>query len=176
MGDSISAAYGMDPQVGWVNLLAGKIAQEKKPYQVINASISGDLTINGLVRLPRLLKKFEPEIVIIELGGNDGLRGVPLDSVQDNIERMVKKARAANAKVLLAGMRIPPNYGPRYTEAFHNIYHKVAQKFEVTFVPFILEGVGGHDQYMQADGIHPNEKGQPIISELVWNKLNGMLK
>lgn len=175
VGDSISAAYGIEPELGWVSLLSVKIAQQKNGYQVINASVSGDMTSNGLNRLPDLLKKYQPAIVIIELGGNDGLRGVPLRLIQRNLQKLVEQSKASGARVLLAGMRIPPNYGVRYAEAFHDIYHKVAKQNDIELVPFILDGVGGNGALMQPDGIHPTAEAQPAILSHVWNSLESML-
>lgn len=175
VGDSISAAYGIEPEQGWVSLLSSKIAQQKNGYQVINASISGDLTNNGLNRLPNLLKKHQPTIVIIELGGNDGLRGVPLKVIQRNLNKLVEQSQASGARVLLAGMRIPPNYGVRYAEAFHQLYYKVAEENDIELVPFILDGVGGNGALMQSDGIHPTAQAQTIILSHVWNGLQPML-
>jgi len=175
VGDSISAAYGIEPELGWVSLLSGKIAQQKNGYQVINASVSGDLTSNGLNRLPDLLKKYQPAIVIIELGGNDGLRGVPLRLIQRNLQKLVEQSQASGARVLLAGMRIPPNYGVRYAEAFHEVYHKVAEQNDIELVPFILDGVGGNGDFMQSDGIHPTVEAQPTILTHVWKSLEPML-
>jgi len=175
VGDSISASYGINPKSGWVNLLANKITQEKIPYQVINASISGDTTINGVNRLPALINKHKPDIVIIELGGNDGLRGIQINVIQNNLERMIKASRINGAKILLAGMKIPPNYGRRYTQSFHQIYLNLADKYSISLVPFMLEGVGGQASLMQADGIHPTAKAQPLIVETVWKYLSLML-
>lgn len=175
VGDSISAAYGIEPELGWVSLLSGKIAQQKNGYQVINASVSGDMTSNGLNRLPDLLKKHQPTIVIIELGGNDGLRGLPLKLIQSNLQKLVKQSQASGSRVLLAGMRIPPNYGARYAEAFHQIYHTVAKQNDIELVPFILGGVGGNGALMQSDGIHPTAEAQAAILGHVWSGLEPML-
>jgi len=175
VGDSISASYGINPKSGWVNLLANKIAQEKIPYQVINASISGDTTINGVNRLPALINSHKPDIVIIELGGNDGLRGTQINVIQNNLERMIKQSHISGVKVLLTGMKIPPNYGRRYTQSFHQVYLDLANKHSLSLVPFILEGVGGKAALMQADGIHPTAKAQPLIVETVWKQLSLML-
>lgn len=175
VGDSISAAYGINPKLGWVNLLANKIIQEKLPYQVINASISGDTTINGVNRLPALLKKYQPEIVLIELGGNDGLRGIQIRTMQTNLERMIEYSQASGAKVLLAGMKIPPNYGKRYTQSFHRVYLELAVKYSISVIPFLLEGVGGQASLMQSDGMHPTAQAQPIIVETVWEQIVLML-
>ena len=175
VGDSISATYGINPQSGWVSLLGIKITQEKKPYQVINASISGDTTINGLKRLPALINKYQPAIVIIELGGNDGLRGLSLKVMEKNLRQMIKLCRQSGSKVLLAGMKIPPNYGKRYTQAFNKIYQDLNTQYKLNLIPFLLEGIGGNHELMQQDGLHPTEKAQALIMKTIWNKLEAML-
>lgn len=175
IGDSISAAYGIETQYGWVNLLASKIAQEKMPYQVINASISGDTTVNGLNRLQPVLEKYKPAIVILELGGNDGLRGFPIKRIKSNLEEMIKLCQRFNAKVLLAGMKIPPNYGKRYTQAFHNIYRDMEKQFSLQLIPFLLDNIGDNGTLMQSDGLHPTKNAQPVIMQTVWLKLKDML-
>jgi acyl-CoA thioesterase I len=175
LGDSLSAAYGMDVRSGWVTLLQQRLAQQKTDYQVINASISGDTTANGLARLPPLLAKHRPAIVIVELGGNDGLRGLPLAQMQHNIGAIVKKAKAGGAKVLLVGVRLPPNYGKPYTERFQRVYRDVAAEHGVALAPFILEGVYAERALMQPDGIHPTAAAQPRLLENVWAKLRGLL-
>ena len=175
LGDSISSAYGLTEKSGWVSLLDIKVTQEKKPYQVINASISGDTSINGLNRLEGLLDKYRPEIVVIELGGNDGLRGLSLKVMKLNFQKMIELCNKYNARVLLAGMKIPPNYGKRYTQAFYQVYSDVAKSNNIQLIPFILDGVGGVPELMQDDGIHPNEPAQAIILNTVWKKLKPML-
>jgi len=175
LGDSLSAAYGMDVQSGWVALLQQRLAQEKLDYQVVNGSISGDTTANGLARLPRLLDEHKPAIVIIELGGNDGLRGLSLAQMKHNITAMVTEAKARNARVLLAGMRLPPNYGNTYSGKFWNIYQEVAVEQQVALVPFILDGIATHRALMQPDGIHANAKGQGRLLENVWPHLRPLL-
>lgn len=175
LGDSISAAYGINPESGWVNLLSNKIAQEKKPYQVINSSISGDTTANGLSRLQPLLDKYQPHIVIIELGGNDGLRGLPIDMIKLNLKKMIELCKSRHSKVLLAGIKIPPNYGRRYTEAFYQLYPELEQQHDILLIPFLLEGIGDNSAMMQADGIHPTSAAQNRILDIVWNKLKLML-
>lgn len=175
LGDSISAAYGIDIQSGWVKLLAAKITQSKKPYQVINASISGDTTINGLNRLNTLLTKYQPAVVIIELGGNDGLRGLSVKQMKKNLRQMIEMCRQHNSKIVLAGMKIPPNYGKRYTSAFHKVYADLSDEYNLKLIPFILEGVGDKKELMQKDGLHPTQNAQPIIVETVWKKLKLLL-
>lgn len=167
VGDSISAAFGMSMQEGWVSLLEKRLQQQVPQLTVINASISGDTTQGGLTRLPALLKQHQPTLTIIELGGNDGLRGTPIINMKSNLQKMIVMAKEANSEVLLLGMQIPPNYGPRYTELFRNTYTDLAQKHKVALVPFLLEGVAEHSELMQADGIHPTAKAQPIMLELV---------
>ncbi len=175
LGDSLSAAHGIDYQSGWVNLLNSKITQKKLPYQVINASISGDTTINGLKRLPTLLNKYHPKIVIIELGANDGLRGLSLKVMSKNLDKMIKLCQQSESQILLAGMQIPPNYGKRYTQAFYKIYDILSKQYQLSLIPFLLEGVGDKKELMQKDGLHPTEKAQPIIMNTVWNKIQSML-
>lgn len=175
VGDSISAGYGLGQiDQGWV----AKVQQQLKPrgIEVVNASISGDTTLGGLNRIDELLGRVQPAIVIIELGGNDGLRGLTPAQMESNLLAMIAKSRAAKARVLLLGMRIPPNYGKRYAELFQRVYGRVAEQTQVDLVPFLLEGVGGIDDMMQADGIHPNEKAQPIIAEQVIKALIPMLR
>ena len=175
VGDSISAGYGLGQiDQGWV----AKVQQQLKPrgIEVVNASISGDTTLGGLNRIDELLGRVQPAFVIIELGGNDGLRGLTPAQMESNLLALIAKSRAAKARVLLLGMRIPPNYGKRYTELFQRVYGRVAEQTRVALVPFLLEGVGGIDDMMQADGIHPNEKAQPIIAEQVIKALNPMLQ
>ncbi|GGK05661.1 arylesterase [Pseudomonas matsuisoli] len=175
VGDSISAGFGLNTDQGWVTLLKDRLTAEKSTYAVVNASISGDTSAGGLSRLPTLLTKHTPEVVVIELGGNDGLRGMPIAQLKQNLSRMVRLSLEANSKVLILGIRLPPNYGQRYTTAFAGVFPKVAQEFEVPVVPFLLEGAGGVASMMQADGIHPNAQAQPTILENVWPTLEPML-
>ena len=175
MGDSISAAYGIQRDQGWVNLLAEYLADAPQPYEVINGSISGETTAGGLARLPQALETHDPEVVIIELGGNDGLRGYPTDTVRENLKRMVELSLAEDREVLLVGMQIPPNYGPRYTRAFFDVFHDVAEETGVPLVPFFLEKVALTPGLMQADGIHPTAEAQPLLLETLWNYLEPLL-
>jgi acyl-CoA thioesterase-1 len=175
LGDSLSAGYGIKVQEGWVNLLAQRIASEGYGYQVINASVSGETTQGGLARLPRVLELHKPAIVIIELGGNDGLRGLPLATSRENLRRTIKLARAAQARVLLVGMMIPPNYGARYAHEFREMYATLASSLRVALVPFLLDQVALNPALMQSDGIHANANGQPRLLENVWPKLKPML-
>lgn len=175
-GDSLSAGYGIRVDHGWVSLLAQKLAREGYGFQVVNASVSGETTAGGLSRLPRALSLHHPSIVILELGANDGLRGLPLEQARDNLGRMISLARAAGARVLLLGILMPPNYGERYTEAFRAMYLGLAHSFRVPLVPFLLERVALHPQLMQADNLHPNELGQPLLLENIWPKLVPLLQ
>ena len=175
VGDSISAAFGLDSRQGWVALLEKRLQDEGFDHQVINASISGDTSAGGLARLPALLAEHHPDVVIIELGGNDGLRGQPPMQLQQNLASMVEKSQQAGAKVLLLGMKLPPNYGVRYTTAFAQVFSDVAQAKQVALVPFFLEGVGGVPGMMQADGIHPNVTAQPLLLENAWPALQPLL-
>ena len=175
VGDSISAALGLDTRQGWVSLLQNRLQEGGFAHQVVNASISGDTSSGGLARLPALLSQHRPQLVIIELGGNDGLRGQPPAQLQQNLARMVDSATASGAKVLLLGMRLPPNYGQRYTQAFAQVFSDVAADKQVPLVPFLLEGVGGVPGMMQADGIHPAVAAQPQMLENVWPTLEPLL-
>lgn len=175
VGDSISAAYGIDPQQGWVALLQQRLRQKGFPHQVVNASISGDTTENGVYRFQSALDKYKPVMVILELGGNDGLRGLSLQQMRANLARMIEQAQRQQARVMLAGMRIPPNYGKRYTDAFYNIYPELSRQYDTLLVPFLLDAVGGNGALMQNDGIHPNTQAQPIILDNVWKVLQPQL-
>ncbi|QXI27153.1 arylesterase [Pseudomonas vanderleydeniana] len=175
VGDSISAAFGLDTRVGWVALLEKRLRDEGFKDKVVNASISGDTSAGGQARLPALLAQHKPELVIIELGGNDGLRGQLPTQLKQNLASMIDNARASGAKVLLLGMQLPPNYGARYTKAFAEVYPALAQEKNVALVPFFLEGVGGHPDLMQADGIHPGPAGQDKLLNNVWPTLKPLL-
>ncbi|MDH4555458.1 arylesterase [Pseudomonas sp. BN417] len=175
VGDSISAALGLETSQGWVSLLEKRLAEKGYQQRVVNASISGDTSAGGLARLPALLAEHKPELVIIELGGNDGLRGQPPAQLQQNLAGMIDSARGQGATVLLLGMRLPPNYGARYTTAFANVYSALAAEKQVPLVPFFLEGVGGVPDMMQSDGIHPQAKAQPRLLDNLWPTLEPML-
>ncbi len=175
LGDSLSAGYGIEVQQGWVNLLAKRLASEGYGYKVVNASVSGETTQGGVARLPRVLELHKPEIVIIELGGNDGLRGLPLASSRDNLQRSITLARNARAKVLLVGMMIPPNYGVRYGNEFRDMFTALSDKNGIALVPFLLDEVALKPELMQDDGIHPNAKGQPRMLENLWPGLEPLL-
>ncbi len=175
VGDSLSAAYGMDPRQGWVALLQQRLDRERRPLRVVNASITGDTTANGLERLPRLLDRHRPDIVVIELGGNDGLRGLSPRQMHTNIVTMIQKAKARRALVLLVGIELPPNYGQVYIEKFRRLYRDIAREQQVPLVPFLLDGVATRAEYMQADGLHPNARAQPKILEIMWTALLPLL-
>lgn len=175
LGDSLSSAYGLDVQAGWVQLLQNRLDEHDAAYRVVNASISGDTTSGGAARIRPVLEKHSPDVVVVELGGNDGLRGLPLSATRANLERIVVAAQTAGARVLLLGMRLPPNYGPAYNDAFHGIYEQLASQYQVGRVPFLLEGVGGVDGMMQTDGIHPRAEAQATMLENVWPHLQPLL-
>ena len=173
VGDSISAGFGIEKSSGWVALLQQRLEPN---FKLVNASISGETTSGGRHRLAKLLKQYQPDLVIIELGGNDGLRGTPIKQMQFNLNDMVRKTQTTGADVMLLGMRIPPNYGARYTEQFVSAFSAIASDHSTLFVPFLLEGVAGLPGMMQADGIHPTAKAQPVMMELVWSELQEWLK
>lgn len=175
LGDSLSAAYGMRLDQGWVALLQGRLKAEGYGHKVVNASASGETTGGALARLPRALERHRPSIVIIELGGNDGLRGLPLADVRGNFESLVRLAREAGARVLLIGMRIPPNYGPAYTRDFHALFGDLARRHQLPLVPFFLDGIALDDGLMLEDGLHANAAAQPKLLELVWPQLQPLL-
>lgn len=175
LGDSLSAGYGIKIQQSWVNLLAQRLASEGYGYRVVNASVSGETTQGGLARLPHTLDTHEPAIVIVELGGNDGLRGLPLALSRENLARIIELSSVAKARVLLVGMIIPPNYGPRYGQEFRDMFATLAEKYHVAFLPFLLDKVALRSGWMQADGIHANADGQPQMLENVWPKLKPLL-
>jgi len=176
-GDSISAGYGLARiEQGWAALLQTRLRQQEYGYQVVNASVSGETTAGGLARLPRALMLHQPKIVILELGGNDGLRALPIAQMRANLVRMIDLSTAAGAQVLLLGMRIPPNYGPDYTEQFRLCYTDVARDKKLPLVPFLLNGIALTPNLMQADGIHPDELGQPILLANIWTSLQPLLR
>jgi acyl-CoA thioesterase I len=175
-GDSISAGYGLSRvEQGWVEMLRTKLKAEGYGYQVINASVSGETTAGGLARLPRALELHHPQVVIIELGGNDGLRALPIDQMRTNLAKMVDAATATGARVLLLGMRIPPNYGPEYADKFRSSFTDIARGQKVAVVPFLLNDIALTPELIQADGIHPNELGQPKLLANVWPALLPLL-
>lgn len=175
-GDSISAGYGLAPEQGWVELLKTRLKTQGYGYQVVNASVSGETTEGGLARLPRALSLHHPKIVILELGGNDGLRALPIPDIRSDLSRMIDLSAAAGARVLLLGMRIPPNYGAAYTAQFRQVYADLAEARHLSTVPFLLDGIALNADLMQADGIHPNAAGQPRLLENVWPALMPLLQ
>jgi acyl-CoA thioesterase-1 len=175
-GDSLSAGYGIHVEQGWVSLLARRIAQSGYGFSVINASVSGETSAGGLGRLPHALEVQKPRILILELGANDGLRALPLANTHDNLERMITLAQAHAVTVLLVAIRLPPNYGERYTSGFYNIYTDLAQAHKLALVPFLLDQVALNPALMQADGLHPNEQGQPLLLDNVWPVLSPLLR
>ncbi|MBC7183088.1 MAG: arylesterase [Marinobacter sp.] len=177
LGDSLSAAYGIPSETAWVQLLRNRMDNNGlADWEVINASIGGETTDGGTRRLPELLKENDPDVVIIELGGNDGLRGFPPDVIEANLASMIEQVQESGARAVLVGMQIPPNYGPRYTEMFANIYPKLSDRYDIALVPFFLEGIYNREGLMQDDGIHPTEKAQPKLLENVWPVIKPILK
>ena len=176
VGDSLSAGYGINPEQGWVALLQKRLDQDDpKQHKVINASVSGETTSGALARLPKLLQTYKPQVMIVELGGNDALRGHPPQLIRANLEKLVQRGQAAQAKVVLFGMKIPPNYGTAYSQAFENNYKVVSQKYKVKLLPFFLEGVAGNKTLMQKDQIHPNAKAQSILLKTAYPYVKGAL-
>ena len=168
----------MSQEQGWVNLLQQKFTKQHtdKHYKVINSSTSGDTTAGGLNRLPQMLSEHRPDIVIIELGANDGLRGLSLKQMKSNLAKMIALTKKSDAQAVLAGMHIPPNYGERFTRQFHQVYLDLEREHGITLIPFLLDQVGGIDNLIQADGMHPNAKAQPLILDNVWQHIETLLK
>jgi acyl-CoA thioesterase-1 len=175
-GDSLSASYGIEQEQGWVNLLKSKLRSEKLPVDVVNGSVSGETTTGGLARLPAMLDSYQPELLILELGGNDGLRGLPLDLMRENLASMINLAKASGAEVILTGIQIPPNYGPRYTAPFFEIYSALAKQKLLPLVPFLIDGIPQQPELMQNDGIHPRAEAQSMILDNVWPILKPQLE
>ncbi|NNC97475.1 MAG: arylesterase [Gammaproteobacteria bacterium] len=177
LGDSLTAGYGIVLEKSWLHLLEQELnSSAENRYRLINAGISGDTTGGGLARLPQALEQHKPEVVIVELGGNDGLRGYPVKNIRDNLSKIIATVKATGAKVVLAGIQIPPNYGQRYTETFAAIYPQLAKEQNVPLIPFILDGVALKEEWMQQDGIHPNEDGQEQIKNNVLSSLTKVLE
>lgn len=176
LGDSLSAAYGIPVEQGWVKLLQDRLVERNFPHRVVNASISGDTTRGGLNRLPAALTQYRPAIVILELGANDGLRGQPPMAMAANLAQLIELAQKADARVLLAEMRIPPNYGPLYTQKFQATFGELAHQYDIPLIPFMLDGVAGNPELMQDDGLHPRAAGQPRVLDNVWVVLEPVLK
>ena len=170
-GDSLSAAYGLPREVGWAHLLAERGNSHKPPFRVVNASVSGETTAGGVTRLPDSLATHRPTLVILALGANDGLRGLPLMQMQKNLASMIDLAKRQGSDVLLVGMHLPPNYGPAYTRKFHAIFTELARKKKIGLVPFLLDGMATRRELFLADGLHPSAAAQPIILDNVWKEL-----
>jgi len=175
VGDSLSSGYGMAAEQSWVAMLRERLQSEGYGYEVVNASIAGDTSSGGLARLPRLLKAHSPSLVVLELGGNDGLRGQPVDLLRGNLAKMIELAKASGARVVLAGMQLPPNFGQTYTQSLAAVYPDLAKMYDVELVPFLLEGVALHPELMQSDNIHPNAAGQKIVFANMWRLLSKIL-
>jgi acyl-CoA thioesterase-1 len=176
LGDSISAAYGIEVEQGWVHLLAERLRQEGSKAQVRNESISGETSAGGLARIDRILSEQNPAVVIVELGANDGLRGLSPQALKHNLAEIIRRSQSRGAKVLLLSMTIPPNYGKRYIDMIYNVYHELARETAVPAIPFILEDIALVKELMQPDGLHPNAKAQPLIAEKIWRHLLPLLK
>ncbi len=176
LGDSLSAGYGIQPQQGWVHLLQKRLEQQyPKQHKVVNASVSGETTSGALARLPKLLQTHRPDLVVIELGGNDGLRGQPPKMIQKNLASLIQQSQKAKAKVIVFGMKMPPNYGQAYSKAFENNYKVVSQQYKVKLLPFFMQGVAGNKTLMQKDLIHPNAKAQTILLNNAYPYIKGAL-
>ncbi len=176
LGDSLSAAYGMEISQSWPSLLQERLTENGYAYRVFNSSITGDTTQGGLARLPRLLEKHQPGIVILELGGNDGLRGLPIEVTNQNLSSMIEQSQSAGASVILAEMRIPPNYGRTYTEKFNSMFTILTTQYGIALLPFLLQDIALEPGLMQSDGIHPTASAQPLILDQVWVFLQPLLK
>ena len=175
LGDSLSAAYGIDEKEGWVSLLTARIDKSFMNWKVVNVSVSGETTSMGKDRIDSELKQHKPHIVVVELGGNDGLRGYPVQAVEKELRTIVKKCLESGAQVLLVGMRLPPNYGDHYTEDFYAMYSRIAKDLKTGYTPFLLENVGGEPELMQLDGVHPKANAQPILLDNVWPEIKRMI-
>ncbi len=175
LGDSLSASYGVPREKSWVSLLQQRFNSKKLNLRIVNASISGDTTGNGLVRLPAVLHKHQPAWLLIELGANDGLRGLPLSLIRSNLKKLIQLGQQSQAQVLLMAIRIPPNYGKKYTQRFNTLYSELAQETGVTLLPFMLNNIALHPELMQADRLHPTEQAQKIIMENVWEEVKGIV-
>lgn len=175
-GDSLSAAYGLPQQSGWPALLQKKLQAEGYQYAIVNASISGETTSGGLSRLKKTLQTIQPAIIILELGANDGLRGLPVNAMTQNLTAMIEQMQKTKAPILLAGMKIPPNYGPRYTEGFANSYKQLSEQYGLTLIPFLLDNVAAQQHLLLQDGLHPNAEGQVIMLRNIWPHLKPLLK
>lgn len=175
-GDSLSSGYGLPKSEAWVSLLAERLKQQRMDYTVANASISGETTLGGLKRINATLTQHKPAIVLLALGGNDGLRGLSLDAMRNNLEAIIDACRKSKSQVVLIGMRLPPNYGSAYARKFHGVYLDLARKHKLPLLPFLLEGFGDKPEWFQADGIHPAIRAQPVMLDTVWKTLNPLLQ
>jgi acyl-CoA thioesterase-1 len=175
-GDSLAAAYGISQARGWVTLIGQHVAREHPDYSVANASISGETTAGGLARFDQALAERKPAIVVIELGANDGLRGLPVVQMKQNLAAMIERSQKLHARVLLVGMKLPPNYGPDYTHAFEAAYPELAKRYKTALVPFLMEGFADKQELFQPDRIHPTEAAQPLMAERVWKALQPLLR
>ncbi len=175
-GDSLSAAYGIPQQKGWASLLQQKLVSEHYQYDVVNASISGETTSGGASRIRNALSQIKPNIIILELGANDGLRGLPIESMIANLNTIIQEGKKSGAKILLVGMKIPPNYGPQYTKLFSQSYLKLSQEHQIPLVPFMLENIAAKTNLIQDDGLHPNAIAQPLVLDNIWSQLKILLK
>ncbi len=175
-GDSLSAGYGIARESSWVVLIEKRLKRERADYSVVNASISGETTAGGLSRIAAALERDRPSVLILELGANDGLRGLPLAQMKANLAAMIERAQKARARVLLVGMRMPPNYGPDYTAEFARIFTELAKRYRTALVPFMLEGFADKPEFFQPDHIHPTAEAQPLIAERIWRALRPLLK
>ena len=175
LGDSLSAAHNIAANEGWANLLEVRLGKMEPPWRVVNASISGETTLSGRHHLPELLETYKPAVVVLELGANDGLRGLPLDAMRDNLAAMIDMAQKAHARVLLLGIELPVNYGPRYRDGLRAVYAGLAQRKHTALVPFLLQGVALDPSRMQEDGLHPTAAGEPAVFATVWSALAPLL-
>lgn len=174
-GDSLSAGYGIEMDQSWTSLLQARLEEQGYEHRVVNASIGGETTEGGASRIESAIEAFAPDLIILELGGNDGLRGFPPDRMKGNLSKIIGSSTASGASVVLLGIRIPPNYGPRYIEAFENVFREVAEEHEVPWIEFFMEGVALNDELMQGDGIHPNAAAQPLLLDNAWPMISAAL-
>ena len=168
VGDSLSAGFGIDVDQSWATLLQSRLEEQGYEYRVVNASIGGETTEGGATRIDQALENFSPSLVILELGGNDGLRGIPANRMQDNLENIISKSEASGAAVVMLGIRIPTNYGRRYREAFEKVFRDLAAQHEIPWIEFFMEGIAFNEDLMQSDGIHPNATAQPLLLDNAW--------